>query len=225
MKWTKFIKITWSVFVLALLAISPTAWAVPLAPSAPVLIAGTTHADRPELAGEVIRDELSAFEIRDAQGGLVFQGTIQQRVVRSNLDGTLDFYYRIRETDFAVSGSLRVVRTHGFASWTTDVDFRLDGQGDIGPASASRSADGDQVTFHFNPELKTGEESFFLLVKTNSVSMGETGLTILVGSGENTVELAAAGPVAPKTPYKLMPKNADPCRTGGGGPWYRFAGA
>ena len=55
--------------------------------------------------------------------------------------------------------------------------------------------------------------------------MGETGLTILVGSGENTVELAAAGPVAPKTPYKLMPKNADPCRTGGGGPWYRFAGA
>ena len=104
MKWTKFIKITWSVFVLALLAISPTAWAVPPAPSAPVLIAGTTHADRPELAGEVIRDELSAFEIRDAQGGLVFQGTIQQRVVRSNLDGTLDFYYRIRETDFAISG-------------------------------------------------------------------------------------------------------------------------
>ena len=105
------------------------------------------------------------------------------------------------------------------------MDFRLDGQGDIGPASASRSADGDQVTFHFNPEPESRRGVFFLLVKTNSVSMGETGLTILVGSGENTVELAAAGPVAPKTPYKLMPKNADPCRTGGGGPWYRFAGA
>ena len=73
MKWIRLTKITWSVFVMALLAISPTAWAVPLAPSAPVLIAGTTHADRPELAGEVIRDELSAFEIRDAQGGLVFK--------------------------------------------------------------------------------------------------------------------------------------------------------
>src|SRR2546423_15056565 len=66
-----------------------------LFPGGSVAVAGTTAAARPELAGVAIRDALLPFTITSASGGTIFKGTLQDRVVRENQAGTLDFYETI----------------------------------------------------------------------------------------------------------------------------------
>src|SRR5687767_582341 len=88
---------------------------------------GTTLAARPELAGTVLQDRLRPF----ANGPV--NGVLQERIVRSSVDNTLAFYYRIKE----LTGG--VVKYLAFTDWPTlalralDMDYRIDGLGERGP--------------------------------------------------------------------------------------------
>jgi hypothetical protein len=53
-------------------------------------LGGTTSAARPELAGTVLEDDVQTFSF------LGITGTVQNRVVREDVSGTLDFYWRIK---------------------------------------------------------------------------------------------------------------------------------
>lgn len=59
-----------------------------------VALSGTTAAARLELAGVVVEDVLRPFTIGLFGGGEI-HGTLQDRVVREDIAGTLDLYYRI----------------------------------------------------------------------------------------------------------------------------------
>ena len=56
-------------------------------------LSGTTEAARPELAGLVLHDSLQEIELFGIGPPVAVQ--IQLRVVRSDIAGLLDFYYRI----------------------------------------------------------------------------------------------------------------------------------
>ena len=80
----------------ATLTIATSAFAVstPIAGPGGYGVGSTTSAMEPDLAGVVLADRLQAFTINGATGG-VATGTIQERVVRSNATGFLDFYHAV----------------------------------------------------------------------------------------------------------------------------------
>lgn len=90
-------------------------------------LGGTAVAARPELAGLVLEDSVQGFSFNG-----VF-GTVQNRVVRETVSGTLDFYWRI-EVDAASQGSIEAFRLGNFGYGAiTDADWRIDGLGGASP--------------------------------------------------------------------------------------------
>lgn len=159
------------------------AQAVSLAPGAIEPLFGTTAAARPELAGVVvIPDALRPFAINLSGGGTI-TGTIQDRIVRSDDDGTLDFYFRI-VNDAESTGAINFVQRDGFADFTTDVDWRVDGLGSVAPSWAFRDPIFEsQITFFFANPIDPGEESRFFFVKTNGTDYLEIADGVLAGIG------------------------------------------
>lgn len=199
----RFIAVTFGLLYLA----APVA-AVPLPPLGVVPLAGTTAAARPELAGVVQADPLRPFEITDAGGNVVFSGNIQDRVVRSDVTGTLTFEPRLRELDDHQSGYVIVALvTSGFAGFTTDVDFRLDGLGNIGPSSASRLF--DEVAYDFDSSPLTGADtSYFITNLTDATAFAEevARLTVFVRSatGGELLSATVAGFVPVPEPASVI---------------------
>lgn len=142
-------------------------------------INGTTTAIRPELAGVVLEDLITPFTISGA--GETLSGTIQNRVVRSDVDGTLDFHWRIRPD--AGIGDLSAFRVIGFDGFSLDADWRIDGLGDVAPDIAKYFGDGSgAVNFLFSNDevgnLATGagyEESMFFFLDTDATSYDMSG--------------------------------------------------
>src|SRR5689334_18811913 len=64
-------------------------------PGGAVALPGTTAAAQPALAGTVVRDALLPVTVTDPGGHVIFRGHLQDRVVRENVAGTLDFYQTI----------------------------------------------------------------------------------------------------------------------------------
>lgn len=139
--------------------------AVPLAPGGNTTLTGTTVAVNPDLAGTVQEDPTALF------GTIEFNAIFQGRVTLSDNLGTIIFSPRMK--DYFVFDDFTWVLTgidvKGFAGWTTDVDYRTDGLGDIGPGSVLRSGDGDVLMFDFtgNP-VPDGNETLFLSILTNA---------------------------------------------------------
>lgn len=94
------------------------------------MLPGTTLGARPELAGTVIEDDVQSFAY-----GSVF-GTVQSRVVREDVAGTLDFYWRI-QVDQQALGEVPGFLLLNFAyDQLTDADWRFDGVGASVPYAA-----------------------------------------------------------------------------------------
>lgn len=148
---------------------------------------GTTVAARPELAGVVLADVIRpfSFTISGAGGTVLIEGEIQDRVVRSDLDGTLDFYWRIFNQSTASPGVTPALYDlsfrNGFDGFTTDVDYRLDGLGDLGFVLGDRA--GDSVVFSSSDfaTIGPGDSSYFWFVKTNATAFDESGSGSLTG--------------------------------------------
>ncbi len=164
--------------VVTLVLLSATAQAVPLAPGATVPLSGTTVVARPELAGTVIADTLVPVSFDNGSGG-TYSLVVQTRVLKEDVAGTLDFYYRVYSFDANSTLSIGALRLSGFDGQTTDVDFRIDGLGTVGPSGAHRftGADEGYLNFHFlgvtgGPSLNPGQESLFMFVKTEATTFG-----------------------------------------------------
>jgi hypothetical protein len=163
-------------------------------------LSGTTSAQLPELAGVVLHDRLTSFEIRNAAGNLLYEGRLQDRVVRSNATGDAIFSYRIRDTNPALIGDLVAMDVTDFSDFFgAHVDFRPDGLGSTAPSRGIRNADGSMITFAFWPDvIDGGESSRFCFIKPPGVKDYADGgmVTLHLITGES-VSIAVKTPVAP----------------------------
>ena len=167
--------------------VTSSAHAVSLTPGDTVTLGGTTSLLRAELAGTVLVDTIRPFSVDlglSVPGAGVISGTVQDRVVREDGTGTLDFYYRVFNSDSSSGLVIRASRT-SFGSLTTDVDFRTDGLGSVGPTPAFRTADGQEIQFNFSQfagvgnSLPAATTSRFFFVHTDATSFDEKGTLFL----------------------------------------------
>jgi hypothetical protein len=166
-------------------------------------LSGITNVMMPELVGTVEVDIFTDFEIyADEEGidqSLLYQATLMTRVVRSNETGNLHFNYMIMDPNGELAGQVSHIEISGFTGLQTRVEFRneLTAPGDEGPTTASRSADGDVLTFDFEGSLDSNEESKFFFAMLDVSEFGSVGqplggdaqstATIYLTSGEQVV--------------------------------------
>jgi hypothetical protein len=144
---------------------------------------GTTVAATPRLAGLVLEDVITPFSFV-ANGGTT-SGTVQSRVVRSAVDGTLDFYWRI-QNDANSSSAITSFRLADFYTSVYDANYRIDGLGDVSPGTAHRFPNSD-INFLFDRSagpIASGNGSFFIFLDTNALNYMMTARYDL-GSSQN----------------------------------------
>lgn len=172
---------------------------------------GTTAAMEPELAGVVISDN-SIYDSIVPGGNNLFQVGIDvtNRVTRSNVNNSLIFAPRLVPTLNNTTGNFLVdqVVIAGFSDFVLDVNYRSDGLGDRGPNTATRSADGNELSFDFLFPLSVAnlfanpqEQSYFLSINSNATAYTNTGSMSIFGRhidypGE-TFEFTYAGLAVP----------------------------
>lgn len=196
-----------SLVAAAALAVTGNASAVVLTPLTNTPLPGTTVAAEPQLAGVVLEDWVQGFSFTDDSGGLI-SGTVQSRVVRSSLDGTLDFYWRVVNDDDS-AGSLQALRLGGFMTDTYDANYRIDGLGSNAPGYARLfGGTGGNVNFVFNggTAIDAGESSYFLFFDTDATNYARTARYDVVGGGTFTeaFDTFAPAPVPEPSTYAML---------------------
>lgn len=166
-----------------------SAWAVPFAvdPGRTSLL-GTTSASQPQLAGTVVADRNVPFSfdlpVVFGVGGGTVSGVIQERVIRSSLDGTLDFYWRV-SNDASSKQPIGKVVVDNFLASTYDGNWRTDSLGDVGAKYGSHTA--DLVTFSFDDifdiirfgGIAPGTSSHLFYLDTQATAFSDTGTVTL----------------------------------------------
>jgi hypothetical protein len=163
----------------ALLAV-PSAQAVVLTPGfSELLPTGTTLAARPELAGQVLEDVVAPFSFVYGTGTMT--GTVQSRVVRETVSGTLDFYWRITNDAGSPLG-MPSFQLNDFFTSSYDADWRADGLGSKAPdfAHLASSLFGGPLyyEFQFHP-IAPGEQSYFMLLHTDATHYAKTATYVV----------------------------------------------
>ena len=189
---------------LALGVYAAPASAVLLNPGDILPLPGTTLAAEPQLAGTVLIDELIPFSFSAGTGLGNITGNVQQRIVRSSVDGTLDFYWRIMNdpSSAAAIGSFRI---GNFVSPEYNANWRIDGLGVLGPDHAHRFA-GSQDTFvNFlfgGGGLLPNESSNFFFLDTSATNYAKTAMFDMTGTGTGPIsaQFAAYSPSAVPIP-------------------------
>lgn len=173
------------------------------------LLPGITAAADPSLAGTVLEDELINFSIpASAANPAQISGSIQQRVVRSDATGRLDFYWRIRELQ---GGSLGYFGVGDFVSAVFDADWRADGLGDVAPISLTHFSTSQGALNDFGANfnfvdasgasvLGAGQESRFMVLRTGATQYARTAFVDVVtpNSQAITVMQGAFAPAVPE---------------------------
>lgn len=178
----------------ALIAFASTVSAEVLTPGVATPLPGTTVALEPQLAGLVLEDDVQAFSFA-ANGGTI-SGTVQSRVVRSDLDGTLDFYWRVMSDTFS-SGPIQSFRVGDFFTTSYNANWRIDGLGNTAPLTALLFAgmNGD-VNFDFGTQpgqgLAPGGESYFMFLDTNATRYARTAVYDLTNMGQTEISVLYA---------------------------------
>ncbi|SDN30657.1 hypothetical protein SAMN05216196_10193 [Lutimaribacter pacificus] len=180
----------------ALLVLAPVspALSATLVPGGVIFPGGTTAAAAPELAGTVQQDQVLAFQsVSPIPLFLDVLGNVQNRVVRSDATGTAVLNYRLRDLSSTYAADDIVITSmwlDGFATYgdfDVDVDYRLDGNGNRGLDSVSRSADGDRLTFRFDDIAVSGDftvpsdDSYFVSLFTDATHWSNEGRLTIVG--------------------------------------------
>ena len=181
---------------IAFIASAPAAFAVALVPDVVTPLPGTTVAAEPQLAGLVLEDEITAFSFFDGTG--IHSGTVQSRVVRSNIDGTLDFYWRVISSP-GDGGNLGALRVGNFFAPEYNANYRIDGLGNVAPVAARLfgGADAGSVNFLFTSasganNFTPGSESNFMFLDTSATFYSKTGMFDLTGTGAGNISLSYA---------------------------------
>lgn len=162
--------------VAAMAVMVSSTYAIPLIEGTSVTLPGTTEAAHPYLAGLVLQDQFVSFNVGLPGGGQI-TGSIQERVVRENTTGTLDFYWRVL-SDANSAGNLGYFRIGNFITHSYDADWRIDGSGQVNPNNAylfggSLSGLG-YVNFGFDSGLPPGESSRFIFLHTDATAYALT---------------------------------------------------
>ena len=156
-------------------------------------VTGTTAAAEPQLAGTVQNDNILTtplLRVPDPDSIFFVGFDIQNRVVQSNTDGTMIFGPRIRFVANVTGGNFLIdsLELFGYGDFATDVAYRTDGIGDVGPTFAERSADGERLSFDFGFPIVVGnlvesvkQESRFLSIETNATHFENTGRATIFG--------------------------------------------
>lgn len=163
---------------LACLLISPLSYAVSVTPGSSVNLTGTTFSTTPDLGGIVIRDQIIPFQITDSLGTVILAGNVQDRIVRSSNTGDLIFSPRLRDLNNpAGTAWINGFSMNGFNGFTTDVNYRTDGLGDIGPNGVTRDATGNTLFYRYDPALiLPPNEGLFLSVVTDTTGFDLSGV-------------------------------------------------
>jgi len=187
-----------------------SAGAVPLPGATTVGLPGTTVAAHPELAGVVQEDVDQPFSFIDSTGHTL-SGVVQNRVVRSSVDGTLDFYWRIKNTKGESAsgdpGAITAFRVAGFGNLALDADWRIDGLGTTHPTQAHRFPDPSFINFLFHdPALVPTDDSVFFFLDTKATSYAKVGFYDFTGTGGNGISASYAtfAPVPEPSSYVIL---------------------
>lgn len=154
-------------------------------------LSGITNMQLSELIGSVERDEYQGFQINGQEGigGLLYEGTLKTRVVRSTETGNLTLNFRLYNENIDLNGQIERVEINGFNDHITRIEYRAEaGFGDFGPSSVSRSLDSDTLSFNFDEGFEDAPTSkyFFAMLDTDAYDFNETTptATIYLYSGE-----------------------------------------
>ncbi len=164
-----------------------------------IALSGTTVAAEPQLAGAILEDDLIPFSFKG------ITGTYQQRVVRSSVDNTIDFYWRITN-DKTSTDTLtqfhyleKEVNDYGV---TYNVGWRTDGTaGEVTPVKVTRFANsalaqgGARFDFFKSDNeilegagIKPGQSTPFFFIDTNKTNYEKTAQSqvsrVFIGSSE-----------------------------------------
>jgi len=184
-----------SLLAAVLITVGSCASAEVLVPGVTTSLPGTTVALEPQLAGIVLEDLVQVFSF--AANGGTMSGTVQSRVVRSSVDGTLDFYWRVI-SDASSSGPMQSFRLGNFYTPSYNANWRIDGLGDTAPQAAFLfPGGGGNVNFEFvGPQggsgLAPGFESYFMFLDTSATNYSMSALYDLTNMGQTEISGAYA---------------------------------
>jgi hypothetical protein len=172
-----------AIAALTFLAANSSAQAVLLAPGSTEALPGTTSAAEPQLAGTIIEDETVSFTI-----GASIAGDVQLRVVRSTLDGSLDFYWRVFNANES-GGSIGSFRIGEFFAPEYNANYRTDGLGDVAPTSATRfsGALDSYVNFNFRTPIGPGDSSPLFFLDTTATDYDRTAVYDVTNVGQTEI--------------------------------------
>lgn len=178
-----------SLIAAALIGAASNASAVILNAGVLTPLPGTSVAMQPQLAGLVLEDLVQAFSFA-ADGGTI-SGTVQSRVVRSTVDGTLDFYWHVVSDTFS-SGAMQSFRIDRFFTSQYDADWRIDSLGNTAPINALLFANAfGQVNYEFGSQpgqgIAPGAQSYFLMMDTDATHYAKTARYDLANMGQTDI--------------------------------------
>ena len=190
----------WALAFAFTLAAATPAQAVLLNTGDTVALPGTTVASEPQLGGAVIVDEVIPFSFVSGLGTIL--GTVQQRIVRSTLDGTLDFYWRV-VNDVESVGAIGSFRIGEFDSPEYNANYRIDGLGDLGPQTAHRFNGLFESYLNFYDfsasGLLPGQSSLFMFLDTTATDYARTAFFDVTNINQTFISdsFAAYSPATP----------------------------
>ena len=145
---------------------------------------GTTESARPQLAGLVLQDVDTPFSLNGVSG------VVQNRVVREDGTGTLDFYWRVIVDPTSTGVGVSALRLENFGyDNLTDADWRIDGLGNVSASTARLFSPtyyptGD-LNFLLDGTVDGGGSSAFLMLHTDATTYTyAAGYDLLVGSSQ-----------------------------------------
>lgn len=158
--------------LVALSVFTLTAQADLIGPGTMIGFNGTSEQLEPELAGTVLVDELIDFSFSG------ISGTVQQRVVRSSLDNSIDFYWRI-VNDSSSTEAISYFHLLSFDAPEYGPNWRSDWPGDKVPVAVFRHFEPfeSNVDFEFGfgaDPLVPGTETRFFFLNTTATEFAKT---------------------------------------------------
>ena len=170
-----------------------------LSPGDNLPLTGTTVAAEPQLAGTVLVDEIIPFSF--GVGSDFISGSVQQRVVRSSVDNTIDFSWRVLNTGEGSLAPIGSFRVGNFVSPEYNANYRTDGSGNLGPDHAHRFTGSEDTFVNFlfsNNGLGANKGSYFFFFDTTATNYAKTAFFDLTGTGAGNISgsFAAYSPAA-----------------------------
>jgi len=194
-----------AVVLTTLLVMGSVVQSASVIPGATVALSGTTWEQNPDLGGGDLTFTAVPFEIKDGAGMVVMSGFYDDSVSVSSNTGKAIFNPRIRGLSSPNGASwITALQITGFAGVTTDIDYRPDGLGDVGPNEVTRSAStGDEILFKYDPNtIAPPQTGHFLSIMTDVTSYclnGSVTISAQKGVGGPVFSTTLSDTVSPDT--------------------------